>query len=448
MFLHSMCNISSCDYHLIMEIKNVILIRNISKFRIDLNPYGLFMKYFILLLMFSPLYLFSQKIKVNEYDKFLKKRRVESIPLTIKTDAKMKMAVSFSAIGSSFYLQLSGAGVGAYVIGEDDKLILLLDNDSTIIIKSTGLQTYDVTKTPSTYKHEYGLTLEDVEKLTKHNLQALRKYHANEFEDVYVPRENYDKVKKLSTNFIEEFEIGRILNTIQSIDVKDIAKYINDSVTFIAKISSAKYLSDGKNAFTELSVGNALPKQLITVIIRGTDRKNFGTDLENFYQGKNVRITGKAAQIKEKIQILIINQDQLIIMGDTSASIVETKSINANVPVVKKETVSKPAIPSRAPGFPGGYNVWIKFLNRNLKRPPESGVSESKTVVVQFSVTAEGDINDIQIRQSAGPTFDAEVLRVLKRMPKWKPAIEKGQPADAVVTQSVTFSRAEELKSF
>jgi hypothetical protein len=90
------------------------------------------LKYYILLLLLAPLYLFSQKIKVNEYDKFLKKRRVESISLTIRTDPKMKMSVSFSAIGSSFYFHLSGTGVGANVIGEEDKLILLLDNDSTI----------------------------------------------------------------------------------------------------------------------------------------------------------------------------------------------------------------------------------------------------------------------------------------------------------------------------
>jgi TonB family protein len=293
-----------------------------------------------------------------------------------------------------------------------------------------------------------------VEKLSNNSLQALRKYHANEFDDVYVSKENYDKLKKLSNIFIEEYKIGQVLNTVQSIDVKDIAKYINDSVTFIGKISGGKYSSSGKNSFTELSIGNALPKQLVTVVIKGTDRKNFGADPENYYQGKSARITGKAELLnKDKIQVLISHQDQLILIGDTSSITAANNSqpnipVAKNPPVVNNEIVSKPQVPSRAPGFPGGYNVWIKFLNRNLKRPAEPELSEDKTVVVQFLVSAEGDVNDLKISQSAGPSFDAEVLRVMKRMPKWKPAIENGQPADAVVTQSITFVRPQELKSF
>ncbi len=428
---------------------------------------------FIVFILFLPLISFSQKIKVNEYDKFLKKRRVESIPLTIKTEPKIKMAISFGSIGTSFYLQLSGAGLGATVIGEEDQLILLLDNDSTITLKSKGLQTYDVSATPNTYKHEYVFTLTDLEKLSRHNLRALRKYHSNDFEDVYIPKENYDKVKKLSTLFIEEFKIGVALHTIQAIDVKDISKYIGDSVTFIGKINSGRYLQSGKNAFTELNVGSALPKQLLTVIIRGTDRKNFGSDPENFYQGKDARITGKVELNKEKLQIMISNKDQLIIVGDTTsivsaktkqadvkperkedakvqspASIVGAKTTQADVQLAKKEDLLKTQIPARAPGFPGGDSIWIKFLYRNLKRPPGLEAGETKTVVVQFLVNADGDVNDIQIRQSAGSSFDSEVLRVLKRMPKWKPAITNGRPADAVVTQSVTFFRANESKSF
>jgi TonB family protein len=405
------------------------------------------MKCVIVFLFFLPLISFSQKIKVNEYDKFLKKRKIESFPLTIKTDPKIKMAISFGAIDSSLYLQLNGAGLGANVIGEDDLLILLLDNDSTINIKSKGLQTYDVSKTPNTYKHEYVLTLEDLEKLSRYNMQALRKYHANEFEDIYIPKENFDKVKKLSALFIEEFKIGEALHTIQSIDIKDIAKYIGDSVTFVGRISSGKYLPGGKSDITILNVGSALSKQLLTVVIPGVDRKNFGSEPENFYQGKEARITGKVELDKEKLQIVVSNREQLIIMGDTT-SIVAAKTNHAEVQPTSKEALVKPQIPARAPGFPGGYSVWIKFLNRNLKRPPELEAGESKTVVVQFLVSADGDVNNIQIKESAGTSFDTEVLRVLKRMPKWKPAIENGQPADAVVTQSVTFFRAYEAKSF
>lgn len=64
---------------------------------------------------------------------------------------------------------------------------------------------------------------------------------------------------------------------------------------------------------------------------------------------------------------------------------------------------------------------------------------ERKTVVVKFNVSADGSISNIQVVQSAGAAFDAEVLRVMARMPKWKSAIENGKPANAVITQPVTF---------
>jgi protein TonB len=46
--------------------------------------------------------------------------------------------------------------------------------------------------------------------------------------------------------------------------------------------------------------------------------------------------------------------------------------------------------------------------------------------------------------QSAGAVFDNEVIRVLKKMPKWKPAIQNGQPVAVTFTQPVTFQAVEE----
>jgi len=63
-------------------------------------------------------------------------------------------------------------------------------------------------------------------------------------------------------------------------------------------------------------------------------------------------------------------------------------------------------------------------------------------------VTADGSIDDMEIVQSGGLYFDNELLRVLKRMPKWKPAIENGKAVSATVTQPVTFYGAAALKSF
>jgi protein TonB len=62
-------------------------------------------------------------------------------------------------------------------------------------------------------------------------------------------------------------------------------------------------------------------------------------------------------------------------------------------------------------------------------------------VQVQFIVNEDGSIKEVEIVQSAGPAFDKEVIRVLKRMPYWKTAVENGRRVNTLITKSITFLR-------
>jgi TonB family protein len=94
---------------------------------------------------------------------------------------------------------------------------------------------------------------------------------------------------------------------------------------------------------------------------------------------------------------------------------------------------------SNAPAFPGGKEVLLSFLNRNLKVLPPLERGEKKKAQVELKIEADGSVNNIQIKQSAGTSYDNELLRVLKRMPKWKPAFQNNKQVNAVVTQEITF---------
>jgi periplasmic protein TonB len=95
------------------------------------------------------------------------------------------------------------------------------------------------------------------------------------------------------------------------------------------------------------------------------------------------------------------------------------------------------------PEFPGGKEAWATFLSRYLQVPGELEAGERKTVVVKFQVSEEGVVTNFEIVQSAGKSFDNEVLRVLKRMPKWKPAIQNNHKVATSFTQPVTFQSYE-----
>lgn len=94
---------------------------------------------------------------------------------------------------------------------------------------------------------------------------------------------------------------------------------------------------------------------------------------------------------------------------------------------------------SAEPQFPGGAAAWAAFLSRHLQAPETLETGEKKTVFVTFLVDADGSVTHFDVVQSGGAAFDAEVIRVLKKMPKWKPALRNGQPAAVSFTQPVTF---------
>jgi protein TonB len=115
----------------------------------------------------------------------------------------------------------------------------------------------------------------------------------------------------------------------------------------------------------------------------------------------------------------------------------------ATVPASEPHTEPVELI-QRQPEFPGGKNAWMNFLSKYLTVPEEMGYGEKRTVVVRFLVSEDGSITQFTVIQSGGKAFDNEVIRVLKKMPKWNPAIQNGRNVAVPFTQPVTFQSVEE----
>lgn len=99
--------------------------------------------------------------------------------------------------------------------------------------------------------------------------------------------------------------------------------------------------------------------------------------------------------------------------------------------------------------YPGGDKAWIRFLQLNL----DAGVPAKKrapvgvyTVVIQFVVDKDGNVSDIKPLTKHGYGMEEEVVSVLKRSPRWKPAVQDGRKVRAYRKQPVTFQVAEEEK--
>jgi protein TonB len=125
-------------------------------------------------------------------------------------------------------------------------------------------------------------------------------------------------------------------------------------------------------------------------------------------------------------------------------AVVDIPAIPSGTEAPKPPKKSTEVLVSAAPQFPGGTDAWAAFLSRHLQVPDELEAGVKKTVMVRFSVSETGAVTGFEVVQSGGALFDAEVIRVLKKMPKWKPAIKNGQPVAVPFTQPVTFVAVED----
>lgn len=92
------------------------------------------------------------------------------------------------------------------------------------------------------------------------------------------------------------------------------------------------------------------------------------------------------------------------------------------------------------PKFPGGDAELYKFIINNLNYPAmaiENNVQGR--VVVQFVVTKDGSIGNVKVVRSVDRDLDNEAIRVCKKLPKFIPGKQNGQPVNVWYTLPVTF---------
>ena len=95
------------------------------------------------------------------------------------------------------------------------------------------------------------------------------------------------------------------------------------------------------------------------------------------------------------------------------------------------------------PEFPGGSIELMKFLRENIKYPEAASKAGTQgRVVAQFIVEADGSISNVKVLKNVSDEIDAEAVRVIKAMPKWKPGMQKGQPVRVKYTIPITFRQS------
>lgn len=108
----------------------------------------------------------------------------------------------------------------------------------------------------------------------------------------------------------------------------------------------------------------------------------------------------------------------------------------------QRQTIYKPDQVEQRAMFPGGQDGMLSFMMQHMKYPKEAEKDKAQgTVVVHFVVEPDGSISNVMIPDSlkVHPVLDAAAVRLVKKMPKWKPAMLKGKAVRQSASHVVAF---------
>lgn len=151
----------------------------------------------------------------------------------------------------------------------------------------------------------------------------------------------------------------------------------------------------------------------------------------------NVKAVDNASEMPDKVG----STTSTLVIGNGEG---ETKTANVTealpqVPAEAEDTTVLRTV-EKLPEYPGGIVEFMKWLSHSLHYPPQARARKIQgKVVVSFIVNKNGTISSPKIEKHADPMLDAEALRVIKLMPRWKPGIMNEKPCRTMIAIPINF---------
>lgn len=152
----------------------------------------------------------------------------------------------------------------------------------------------------------------------------------------------------------------------------------------------------------------------------------------------------RIAKISTLVSALLFN---LPLVFSQEVKVVDLTTSQTNDP---KITVSAPKTgvseitPDVKPDFQGGQLALNLFIANNLKYPKQAIENNIQGVlVVRLKVAKDGTASFNEFIRQLGYGCEEETKRLIKKMPKWNPAMLNGKPIDYNYTLKLTFKLAD-----
>lgn len=106
----------------------------------------------------------------------------------------------------------------------------------------------------------------------------------------------------------------------------------------------------------------------------------------------------------------------------------------------RKESKTNQPMPETSPTFPGGEESLQSDIHDEMQLPEE--LIDHKFVAnltVEIVIDEDGKVTDAWVTKSNQKAIDSEVVRCLKKLPRWEPGQRNGKPATMIHTFPITI---------
>jgi len=142
-------------------------------------------------------------------------------------------------------------------------------------------------------------------------------------------------------------------------------------------------------------------------------------------------------KVEDESKLMISDEQVETTVNKEVVEVVEQKQEEVEVEQKEEEVF---VVVEEMPEFPGGVKALRQYLATAVKYPviaQENGIQGK--VYVNFVVNKDGSVSNAKIARGVDPSLDAEALRVVSTLPKWKPGKQRGAPVRVSYTVPISF---------
>ncbi|OXB18452.1 energy transducer TonB [Flavobacterium reichenbachii] len=126
-----------------------------------------------------------------------------------------------------------------------------------------------------------------------------------------------------------------------------------------------------------------------------------------------------------------------LIVPDHPTTIIADEN-NTIQEVAEEDVIVMGASIETSPNYPGGINNFYQFFMNEFKLPEEAE-NPKKPIIAFFVIEKDGSLSSFDIPKNADPRIGAEIIRVLKKSPKWIPGEQNGKRTRTKYSFPITF---------